>query len=288
MNSGPRNGSLQFRHHRQIGEVVNLQQGRGSAQHGRYESRGGDPRQLQQRIDVVGRSTGRRAVADLVVDNQQPVGFAAGHAEFALIDLLEQLALVELDGAVEVAAEFVPRKMQDLQLYRPGRIEPADEPGNGAPAPLELPHARMMQYRIDLLGEQGIDRGDVPVERAAARLRVSGEAARRRNPEPRGHRLGGRQVPELGGAMRLLGIPMAEKAAGQHRLAQGLRLGNHTGRFRQGNGEVTHGRGRLVLAVGGTVADRRRPSGLTRCRAPLRGRDTSDVAAPVFGRLRLR
>ena len=66
-----------------------------------------------------------------MVDDQQPVRLAAGHAEFALIDLAEQLALVELDGAVEIAAEFAQRKLQDLQLYRPGRIEPADEPGDG-------------------------------------------------------------------------------------------------------------------------------------------------------------
>ena len=81
-------------------------------------------------------------MADFVVDNQQPIRLAAGHAEFALIDLLEQLALVELDGAVEVAAEFAPRKLQDLQLYRPGRIEPADQPGNSRASGLRTAAAR--------------------------------------------------------------------------------------------------------------------------------------------------
>ena len=146
----------------------------------------------------------------------------------------------------------------------------------------------MMQYRIELLADQRIERGDIAVERAHGTppgLRRGGSAAA--IAEPGGQRLGGRHVPELGGAMRLRGIPMAEKAAGQYRRAQWPRLGNRTGWFRQDNSEVTHRRGRPVLA---SVGDGRPAAALRlTCRCvKLRGRDTSDIAAPVFRRPRLR
>src|SRR5579875_1091544 len=48
------------------------------------------------------------AKAHLVVDDKQPVRLAAGHAEFGIVNFAEQLALIEFDGAFEVAAQLCP------------------------------------------------------------------------------------------------------------------------------------------------------------------------------------
>ena len=48
---------------------------------------------MLSRLDVVG------MVGELVVADQRAVGLAAGRAELVLVDLLEELALVELDRA---------------------------------------------------------------------------------------------------------------------------------------------------------------------------------------------
>ena len=60
---------------------------------------------------------------DLVVDDKKPVRLAARHTEFAFVNLVEQLALVELDGALQIAAELRPAEVEQLQFYpaRPGR-----------------------------------------------------------------------------------------------------------------------------------------------------------------------
>src|SRR5580698_3852342 len=53
-----------------------------------------------QRLDVV------RMVRPLVVADQRSVRFATRRAELVLVDLLEELTLVELDGPGQVAAQL--------------------------------------------------------------------------------------------------------------------------------------------------------------------------------------
>ena len=57
----------------------------------------GDVRHQPQRLDVVG------VVGPLVVADQRAIGLAARRAELVFVDLLEQLALVELDGPRQIA-----------------------------------------------------------------------------------------------------------------------------------------------------------------------------------------
>ena len=45
-------------------------------------------------------------IGELVVADQGPVGLAAGRAEFVLVDLLEDLALVELDRLVQILEQL--------------------------------------------------------------------------------------------------------------------------------------------------------------------------------------
>ncbi len=66
----------------------------------RRKRTGGDIGHQAQCLDVV------RVAAPLVVADQRTVRLSARCAELVLVDLLEELALVELDGPRQVAVEF--------------------------------------------------------------------------------------------------------------------------------------------------------------------------------------
>ena len=157
--------------HRQIGEFFDLQQGRRGGEHRRRECRGGNPGELHQCGDVIGRGARNRTVPHLVIDDQQAVRLAAGGAEFLFVNLTEQLALIEFDGPFQIAAEFGPRDVEHLDLGSSGGVEPGGEPGEPAPAPLDAAQPRMMQDRVELLADQRVERGDVAVERGATHRR---------------------------------------------------------------------------------------------------------------------
>ena len=59
------------------------------------------PRDLLEQADVL------RVAAELVVADQHAVGLAAEGAVLLLVDLLEQGALVELDGLLQVLEQLV-------------------------------------------------------------------------------------------------------------------------------------------------------------------------------------
>ena len=73
-----------------------------------------DPSHIEH---VVGWPVLGRTVLHRVVAQQHAEGTAAGHAEFVAVDLVEQLALVELDGAFLVAAQFGPGHVQQPQHH---------------------------------------------------------------------------------------------------------------------------------------------------------------------------
>ena len=92
-----------------LGEVARLGQfgPRVEAEHAgarrgdeRRERAGRDVGHQSQRLEIVG------MVRPFVVADQRAVGLAARRAELVLVDLLEHLALVELDGPAEVAAQL--------------------------------------------------------------------------------------------------------------------------------------------------------------------------------------
>ena len=76
----------------------------------RRERRRRDVGHQAQRLDVV------RMLRPLVVADQRAVGLAARRAELVLVDLLEQLALVELDRALQIARQVALRQVQHAQL----------------------------------------------------------------------------------------------------------------------------------------------------------------------------
>src|ERR1700730_17872208 len=135
-------------------------------------------------------------MTNFMIDDEQAVGLAARRAELFLVHLAEELALIEFDGALEIAAERQPGNTKHLHFDPARRIEPGDKPGKTAPAALEEAQAAVVENRIELGANQRIKSRDVTIERAAAVFRMGGEAQRRAGPEAVGRGRGRRQKVE--------------------------------------------------------------------------------------------
>ena len=160
-------------------------------------------------------------VAPLVVADQRAVGLAARRAELVLVDLLEELALVELDGAGEVAIELALGQVEHAQLQRGAGLRVMDQVMQSPPRALELEELRIVHDRVELLGQLGIDRLDGLVE-GPGEVAVEGDRA--------GQRLLDQVLDEVLGAIRLglLGIAedLVQQAGcrfGRRRCSRGLR-----------------------------------------------------------------
>ena len=162
-----------------------------------------------ERADVIGARRRARPDAASRVDDQEAIRFTARRAEFLLVYLAEQLALIEFDGAFQIAADLRPGDVQHLDLEPAGKFRAVHQPRNTTPRAFQLAHAVVVQDGIDLLGEHGVDRGDVAVERIAQRLFIDGNRAPRSGPNHRrsharggieevADRIGQREVPAAG------------------------------------------------------------------------------------------
>ncbi len=159
-------------------------------------------------------------MTNLVVYDKQPVGLAARCAEFFLVDLAEQQALIELDRPLQIAAQFLPADIQGLDLHPPAQLGAADKPGDPAPAPLQLLHPRVMQDSIKLFAQQRVDGRNVAVQRSAQRLRIRAQASRRVGAEPQLSCLSLAVPQEPGQVLGECQRAIADIIAAQHRQAQ--------------------------------------------------------------------
>ncbi len=159
----------------------------------RRERAGRDVGHQPQRLDVV------RMVRPLVVADQGAIGLAAGRAELVLVDLLEQLALVELDRPAEVAVQLALGQVEHAQLERGAGLGVLHQVVQPAPAALELEELRIVHDRVELLRQLGVDRLDGLVERPRE-VAIEGDGA--------GQRLLDERLDELLGAIGfgLLGV----------------------------------------------------------------------------------
>src|SRR5262249_62098001 len=109
-------------------------------------------------------------VANLVVAQKHAERLAPRVAELLLVDLAKELALVELQGLLQVARQLLPRDVEhpDLDVLRAGRL--LDQVVQPAPGGLELLEGGMVQDRLDLTLQQRIEAGGVPVQEACHAL----------------------------------------------------------------------------------------------------------------------
>jgi hypothetical protein len=175
----------------------------------------------------------------LVINYKQAVRLPAWGTELLFVDFSEQIALVEFGSALQIPAKFGPGQGEKLELDPRCRVEAADQPREAAPTPFERLEAGVVKDGIQLEADQPVNRGDVPIERAAQRARVGRQAGAPLPPEP-----GGKCVTlvreESREALRRLSAGSAEEAAREDRLAK-RRLENRPGYGGRGHIIASHG-----------------------------------------------
>ena len=76
-----------------------------------------------------------------------------------------------------------------------------------------------MQDGVELLGQHGVDRGDVAIDRVAQRLRVDAQTRAAFSAEPHVDGIAGRRAEELSELVRQCGVATADEASRQHCIA---------------------------------------------------------------------
>ena len=109
---------------------------------------------ILSRLHVLG------AAAELVVADQHAVGLAAELAVLFLVDLLEQLALVELDGLLEVLEQLLLLDVQDADLEVLARLALIDEIVQAAPGRFQLLEVGVVHDLVELGGQLLVDLAD--------------------------------------------------------------------------------------------------------------------------------
>src|SRR5690606_6092581 len=133
--------------------------GRGGGGDERAEGGRRDLSQVAQEAHVVVRMFRGHARMEFKVADQQSKRFAARTTEFVFINLAEQLALIELDGALEIAFQFPAANVQhaNLDIRRLLLVDTLDEILESAPRAFQLLKLRMVQNRVQLRVDQLVD-----------------------------------------------------------------------------------------------------------------------------------
>ncbi|MCY1432605.1 hypothetical protein D9M71_486080 [compost metagenome] len=159
--------------------------------------------------------------AEGVVAYQQAERVPAEGAVFLFVDLLEQRALVELDGLLQVGLQFLLGHVEQAQLQAGAGLGVLHQQVQAAPGGFQLLQVGMVQDLVQLVADQLVDLADAVVDHGH-RVLVDGHAF----------------VEHLGGELRehvagvvLLAVVVGHAALGDDPVEQGQGLrGAFTGR----------------------------------------------------------
>ena len=103
----------------------------------------------------------------MVIADQAAEGLAAELAEFLLVDLLEQRALVPARAGecLEIAIELALRDVHHLDLQLRIRLRVEDEVVETAPGAFDLLEFRCVKHLVHLLGQLGVEPRDHLLDR---------------------------------------------------------------------------------------------------------------------------
>ncbi len=144
----------------QFGPTVEAEHAGAGGRDERCERCGGNVGYQAQCLDIV------RMLRPLIVADQRAIRFAARRAKFVLIDLLEQLALIEFNRALQIARQLALRQVEHTQLQARARLAVHHQIMQPAPGAFERGELRVMHDRVELVGQLAIDRGDGAVDGA--------------------------------------------------------------------------------------------------------------------------
>ena len=139
----------------QLGEAVEVEQLAGS----RAEMNGACAAAATFEI-IFEQAMSSRVPAELVVADEHAVRLAAELAVLLLVDLLEQRALVELDGLLQVLEQVLLADVQDADLELLAGLGLVDEVVQAAPGGFQLLELRGVHDLVELRGELLVDLGD--------------------------------------------------------------------------------------------------------------------------------
>lgn len=154
-------------HAGEIGTAVEIQQMRRRAENHGHERRRAHGCKRCERTDIVGHHTSAGSMAYLVIDYHQTERLAAWGSELVLIDFTEYLAGIEFGGAFQIAANLAPCDRQQAGLDLVARFDAAYQPAQPTPRAFEALQPWVVQDRIELCAYQGVNGGNVAINRAA-------------------------------------------------------------------------------------------------------------------------
>ena len=106
-------------------------------------------------------------IGELIVADQCAVGLTARRAVFGLVDLLEEVALVELDRLFQVLADLVLGGRHHLDLELGAGLRILDQVMKAAIAPLQLLKIRVVKHGGELFGNHRVELVDGILDRPA-------------------------------------------------------------------------------------------------------------------------
>ena len=228
----------QVARHGQLGEAAHVEQARTGGSDERGVCCGGDVGELLQQGDIL------RVAAKVIVTQQQAEGMAAEGAVFLFVDFLEQCALVEFDGLLQVVLQLLLADVEQAQLQSRAGLGVLHQVVQAAPGRLELLQFGMVENFVELRADQLVDTADAVVDHRHGVL-ADGHAF----------------VEDLGGELRehvagvfLLAVVMGHAALGDDAVEQVECLGAAFGALRRSGAGVGH----CVALLGGVrLAGRR-------------------------------
>ena len=117
-------------------------------------------RDLLDQLHILGLGT------KLVIADQRRERRTAEDAEFFFIHLLEQSALIELCGSLQVSQEFILLHVEDLDLETLASLALIEQILQSAPASFQLLEIGMMKYFVELCRDQFVDLRNASVDRS--------------------------------------------------------------------------------------------------------------------------
>ena len=144
----------------QLRPAVHVEELRRRGRDKRGVGRRGDARHVVDKRHVLGTST------NLVVPNEEAVGASPEGSVLFLVDALEELALVKLDGFLQIVEELLLRGVEQAKLERPARLGVEHQVGQPPPGGLKLLKLIGVNDFVDLLGKQLVDLRDPLLNRA--------------------------------------------------------------------------------------------------------------------------
>src|ERR1700682_5190555 len=130
----------------QLREVFQIQEFRGRGRKERSVRACGDLRNFFEKFDVFGMP------AELIVSDQCAERLAAKDTEFLFIDFLEQSALVEFGGALQITQDFLFADVHNTDLQLRTRLALVEEILQATPAGFQLLKSGVMQNLVELKG----------------------------------------------------------------------------------------------------------------------------------------